>query len=311
MIPAFLTAALFALSASTAQRSAKQLGANEANLARLCIAMVLLGIVAHTWGGGLGGAGLPWLLLSGLIGFGIGDVGIFNAFPRIGARLTVLLTQCLAAPIAGVAEWLLLGEVLRVTQILLGGTILVGVAFALLPGKHDPPKRQGSLLLGIAFGIVGALGQGLGAVTSRMAYAAAEAAGEPVAATTLEQVLHGMTAAYQRIVAGVAFAACFLLFVRWRNKARATSAEGVPPATLAAKGFFVTANALSGPFLGVSMFQFALATTESAVVLPIVALTPIFVMPLSRWLEGDRPSARSLAGGVVAVAAAVILAGVS
>jgi drug/metabolite transporter (DMT)-like permease len=43
-------------------------------------------------------------------------------------------------------------------------------------------------------------------------------------------------------------------------------------------------------------------------VLPIVATTPLVIIPLSYLLEGERPSRRSLAGGAIAVAGAVALA---
>jgi len=42
-------------------------------------------------------------------------------------------------------------------------------------------------------------------------------------------------------------------------------------------------------------------------VLPIVATTPLVIIPFSYLLEGERPSVRSLAGGAVAVAGAVAL----
>jgi drug/metabolite transporter (DMT)-like permease len=42
-------------------------------------------------------------------------------------------------------------------------------------------------------------------------------------------------------------------------------------------------------------------------VLPIVATTPLVIVPLSFWIEGERPTRRSLIGGVVAVAGAVAL----
>ncbi len=60
--------------------------------------------------------------------------------------------------------------------------------------------------------------------------------------------------------------------------------------------------------LGVSCYQWALGTTASAIVLPIVALTPLLVIPFAYFLERERPSARSLCGGVLAVAAAAVLA---
>ena len=69
---------------------------------------------------------------------------------------------------------------------------------------------------------------------------------------------------------------------------------------------WLVVNAIAGPTLGVSCFQWALAERGTGVVLPIVALTPLTIIPFAMWLEGERPSRRSLAGGVVAVAGAVI-----
>jgi drug/metabolite transporter (DMT)-like permease len=43
-------------------------------------------------------------------------------------------------------------------------------------------------------------------------------------------------------------------------------------------------------------------------VLPIVAITPLVVIPFARWTEGEKPSLRSLLGGVLAVVGAVALA---
>jgi len=43
-------------------------------------------------------------------------------------------------------------------------------------------------------------------------------------------------------------------------------------------------------------------------VLPIVAITPLVIIPFSTYLEGERPTVRSLVGGVIAVAGAVALA---
>ena len=43
-------------------------------------------------------------------------------------------------------------------------------------------------------------------------------------------------------------------------------------------------------------------------VLPVVALTPLVIVPLSMWSEGEKPTVRSLAGGLIAVAGVVGLA---
>ena len=70
---------------------------------------------------------------------------------------------------------------------------------------------------------------------------------------------------------------------------------------------WILANALCGPVIGVSCYQWALATTPSGLVLPIVATTPLVIIPFSYLLERERPSRRSLAGGAIAVAGAVAL----
>jgi drug/metabolite transporter (DMT)-like permease len=64
----------------------------------------------------------------------------------------------------------------------------------------------------------------------------------------------------------------------------------------------VLLNALAGPTLGVACFQWALRSTPSGIVLPIVATTPLAVIPFTYYLENDRPGIRSLAGGALAVA---------
>ena len=57
-----------------------------------------------------------------------------------------------------------------------------------------------------------------------------------------------------------------------------------------------------------SCYQWALKTTPTGVVLPIVAITPLVIIPFSYHLEGERPTFRSLAGGALAVMGAAALA---
>ena len=71
---------------------------------------------------------------------------------------------------------------------------------------------------------------------------------------------------------------------------------------------WVLLNSLAGPTIGVGCYQWALENNPSGVVLPVVATTPIVVMPFAFLFEGDRPGPRSLLGGIIAVAGAVALA---
>ena len=133
----------------------------QANVSRLVLAMLLLGIWAHGFGGGWRGPARPWFLLSGVIGFGLGDMALFGALPRIGPRLAILLTQCLGAPIAGLAEYLLLGTRISGLEAAFGVLILAGVALALAPDTKQEVDRS-TFRVGVLFGIGSAMGQGLG-----------------------------------------------------------------------------------------------------------------------------------------------------
>ena len=196
---------LLALNATCASHSVRGLGALRANLGRLLVALLILGLFAHTVGHGFASASLGWFLLSGLIGMGLGDLGVYSALPLLGSRLTVLMTQCLAAPIAAFGEWLWLDTRLTSLQLVWGLVILVGVAVALMPSAAHPPRVQ-IQPVGFLFGLLAAAGQGFGALISRKGVTAAAAAGEHVANATF-----GLNAAYHRILAGVVFTALWFL----------------------------------------------------------------------------------------------------
>ena len=167
MLASFLTTIFFSLSVIFAARTARMLGGPRANLARICLATVLLAGWAHTFGAGLRGASLPWFFLSGVIGFGLGDMALFGALPRIGPRLAILLTQCLAAPIAAVTEWAWLGTTLRAVDLACAGVILAGVAVALAPDRGVQVERR-TFWIGALFGVGSAMGQAFGAVVSQL-----------------------------------------------------------------------------------------------------------------------------------------------
>ncbi len=293
MWAAFLTTILFSISAVCGQRTSKMLGGTEANFWRLCFAALLLAAWAHFAGAGVSGHGFWIFFVSGCIGFGFGDAALFQALPRIGSRLSVLMVLCLSSPVAALIEWLWLGTTLSWREIGCGILVLLGVVVALAPGRHiDRANHFGA---GLAFGVIAAICQALGAVLSRKAFAVARQAGENI---------DGITAAYQRILGGVLLTALLLWIIKSRNaplpgNVRERWRKAWP---------WVLLNGLSGPALGVSCYQWALKIAPTGVVLPIVAMTPIVIIPFSRYVEGERPTLRSLIGGAVAVLGAVLLA---
>ncbi len=296
MIPATLAMLLFAFSSVAAKRSVNLLGSSTASLLRILLAASLLAIYAHGWGAGLRGPSLGWFVVSGFIGFGICDTAIFLALPRLGAQLTSLLVHCLGAPIAAVTEWLWLGTKLGSAEIAAGTLILAGVAVALFPNRKPAqlsvPSPGGFALV---LGIIAAAGQAWGAVLSRHGQLLAREAGQPI---------DGMSVAYQRILAGVAFTVVWWLWQRGSGTAKPV--DGTAP-NLRRAWPWVILNALSGPSLGVACYQWALLERPTGIVVAIAALTPLAVVPLAWWIDGERPTTRSLSGGVLAVLGAAWL----
>ena len=64
-----------------------------------------------------------------------GQLALFHALPRIGVGLTMLLTQCLAAPFALILEYQALGHSPNGAQMLAALVILIGVGVALVLGN--------------------------------------------------------------------------------------------------------------------------------------------------------------------------------
>src|SRR5689334_810953 len=123
MYAALATTLLWSISVVYAHRSAKMIGGTEANFWRLTVATCFLGLWAYTFGQGTSGDSFPLFLWSGIIGVGVGDVALFQALPRVGSRLSVLLIQCLSAPFAAVIEFFWLGTKLTGLQIFFGGLV--------------------------------------------------------------------------------------------------------------------------------------------------------------------------------------------
>jgi drug/metabolite transporter (DMT)-like permease len=296
MLGAIGTTLLFACNAIFANRSAQRLGSNLANAARLGVAVLLLVVWAHGFGQGLRGASLAWFLLSGLAGFGLGGVAMFQALPRLGSPLAMLLVQCGSALLAIAIEWLWLGTSLAAPQLALVSLTLTGVTVGLMP--ENLPNLSGSALRsGAAWALVSAAGQALGAVLSRKAFQVAAATYTPI---------DPATSAYQRAVAGLAVALAVVAIAglarrRMPRLAPAAPAAGSPDLAAGPAWPWVLANALCGPVLGVTCFQWALRSTPAGLVQSIVATAPLATIPLAMWLEHSRPRALYYVGAVLGV----------
>jgi drug/metabolite transporter (DMT)-like permease len=295
MLAALLTTLLFATSAVCGYRTSRQIGGIEANFWRITLATIFLTIWAFTFGSAFAGAP-GWFLLSGFFGIGLGDSAYFQALPRLGSRRTVLLCQCLTAPFAALIEFIWLGNKLNFAEIICIGVILVGVAIALAPEDHLKISAR-DWQIGIVASVIGAIGAALGAVVIRKGYAALAEAHLSVDAGTT---------GYQRVLGGILVPTIMLLAFKWRS----AHAHGgmFEEKTLAVSREkwrriwpWVLANALAGQTLGVTCMQWALKTTQAGIVAAIIATAPIVLLPMTRIVDGEKISLRSLLGAVIAV----------
>jgi len=293
MESAFGAAFFFAWSITCARRSSHHHGADLANLARISVAFAVFGACMLALRPTLLFPGWPWLLLGGAIGLGVGDIASFHSLTRIGAGLALLVMQTLAAPFALGLEYLALGHAPTGAQVVGAAVILGGVALALGSRPVGDPRHWRA---GVALSVLAAFGQACGAVSTPIAKAACAAAGE-----TLPD---GLTQGFLRIVGGLPIV---LAFVLWNTRAQGLFAQVRRPyAGWKARGWALM-NGVSGPGIGVACYQWALSTQPAAVVLSIVALSPLLALLFQWAVEGQRPARRVWLGGTIAVAGVILL----
>jgi drug/metabolite transporter (DMT)-like permease len=286
VIAAILATGVWSVSSLASSRGAAHLGGISANLVRLGAALpmlfgaaVLLGLTPWTVVSAPGGA---WFVASGLVGMGICDILVLNAYARIGARLTVLLVNTIAVPTAALIGAVTLGEHPNSAQALAMLAIMVGLVFVLRPRPGDRADP-----LGIACAVLGAVTFGGSAVMSRLGFAAAVAEGAPI---------HWLDSTVLRVAAGLVL--CVLAFIvatpfdrRWRDG----------PGRWGAALPWLLLNACLGPGLGLVCYQWALASTPAAQVHAMISIIPLVVLIIT-WVSGEeRPGVLAVVGTVLAV----------
>lgn len=270
--------------------SSRAVGSNVVNRLRIAIALVLL-MVTHTI---LYGQVLPWsatfpqwfwFVLSGVIGFTIGDSLLFKSFVLVGPRLGMLMMS-LAPVIGSILAWIFLHEYLTVTRIMailvaLGG---VGLVVTEPRGKEESEKSR-RRFSGILIGVGAALGQALGLFASKMGLVAGLA---PLSGNLI------------RLIAATAtmwLAAGF--FGRIPSTFRCLRARRV--------FLIILAGSILGPFIGVLFSLIAIAHSYIGVASTIMALPPVFLIPLSRLVFKEHISRRGVLGTVIALAGVALL----
>lgn len=276
MFAALLTTFLFALTAVCATQAVRYFSAARANLYRLLIASVILQGWLWTYGELIEMRAILWFLTAGVLGFGVGGTCMFQAFPRIGSTLSLLVVECAAALSAAFFGWWWLDAPFSLRQGLFALLSLAGLCIGLAPYKL-PHVSRGVLLAGVGFAAVASMVQGMSLVMSKQGFLIQEELGMRSDA---------VSAAAWRLLGGLVLALLWFVCLQMRK------GERIPQDRPTGRFFpaWIVANALTGPVLGMSCMLWAISQVGNpGLVQAVVATATLFSVPLAWWLERRRP----------------------
>ena len=274
----------------------KRLGNLTLNVLRMALALVfslvLFGVVT--------GSPLPtavpldacgWMLLSGLVGYVIGDFCLFQCYIIIGSRYGQLF-MTLAPLSAALMAWVTLGQQMTVMSIVAMLVTLFGIGISVL-GRGEHHKVSLKLPLhGVLYAIGAAMCQGIGLVLSKIGMDHYNLTA--LAETGVPEWMIPFSANFYRCVAGI-IGFTLLLYVR----------EGIAPLRDALhdrKGLTVaTATTVFGPFVGVGFSLMAVQFTAAGIASTLMAMTPIIILLPSYWLFHEKITWRAFLGAVISV----------
>ena len=269
------------------ESAGKRVGALSLNLIRLVIGLVFLSIYNAIMNDGF----IPtatsyqwfWLVMSGLVGFVLGDLFLFRAFIMIGARISMLI-MAMVPPITALIGWITLGEVLNGKEFLGMGITLLGIVLVMSTkleikkGSFGKTLKMGPLVMGSILALGGAVGQAAGLVLSKKGM----------------QDMDAFSATQIRIIAGViGFSIVITVFKRWKHL------FGALKDLRAMK--FMTIGSFTGPFLGVSFSLLAVQHTDTGIAATLMALTPVMIIPPAILMKKEKIKALEIIGALISV----------
>jgi drug/metabolite transporter (DMT)-like permease len=292
---AILTSCLWTGSSILFTSAGRRIGSFSVNAYRTIMAIGLL-VCAHAI---LLGAVLPvassaqwfWMGLSGVVGLGIGDFGLFAAYVMIGPRRSVLV-QASAPIFASLGAYLMLGETFSPLSILGIAVTLIGIIVVLLEREQKSENMLAAnkrRTWGMFFALVSAMGQGFGVVLSKKGmYVGVSVAMNPLSAALIRLLLAGL------FVWACAFFTRKLPELHKAVKDR----EGIK---------YTAAGALIGPFAGMTLSMVAVANAQSGIAQTLMSLMPVMIIPTTWIISRERTNWRGILGAIVAVIGVAIL----
>ena len=295
-----------------AEVASKRMGSLPLNVVRMTMSLTLLVVtlwltMGIPWPRYADGGTWGWLLLSGVVGYVIGDYCLMQGYIYIGSRFGQLF-MTLSAPTAALTGRLLLGEQMRPLAILGMVITLGGIALSILSKGEKSEVKLKLPRKGVFFAAVAGICQGFGLVLSKIGLqhydAAIAAAGMsdrlvPDGAVLPLPLYLSVPFAATMIRATIGLLGFFLLLrvfnKDWRQKlSHAVHDRRAMWCVLGATVF--------GPFVGVSASLLATQYTSTGIAQTLFALTPVLIIAPAALLFHQRVTPREVVGAVISVA---------
>ena len=282
-IAALATALCWTISAVAFESAGKKVGSLSVNLIRLFIALALISVFNLFTRGMMlpldaSGSTWLWLSFSGLIGFVIGDLFLFQAYVQVGARISMLIMSTVP-PITAITGFILMGE--RITLLGLTGMVITigGIALVILTrNSGERIVRLTHPVKGLIYAFIGALGQSFGLVFSKFGMGSYN----PIAATQI------------RIIAAIiGFSIVLTISKNWGNFHTALKDHKAMR--------HISIGSVFGPFIGVSLSLFAVQYASTGIVSTIMSITPILIIPMSIIILKEKVAPREIFGAIVSL----------
>ena len=272
----------------------KRMGNLTLNLTRMAITLIFSAIMFWMMTGsplpaGASNEAYLWMMLSGLVGYVIGDYCLFQCYIIIGSKFGQLF-MTLAPIAAAITAWFTLGQQIRPQSMLAMAVTLAGIAISVL-GRGDHHKLSLKLpLSGVLFAIGAAGCQGVGLVLSKIGMNHYEAS----LSTQLEAWMLPFHANFFRCVAGIVGFALLMALTEGFAPLRKGmhDRKGMAAAVL---------TTIFGPFVGVGCSLLAVQYTAAGIASTLMALTPIIIILPAYWIFKQPITAKSLVGAFISV----------
>lgn len=289
---ALLTALFWTVTSLSFEAAGKRVGSLQVNLIRLVIAFFIYSLYLKITRGmflplDAGMERWLWLSLSGVVGFVLGDLLLFQAFVVVGARVAMLIMS-LSPPVTALISWLMLGEVLTPMNWLGMGVTLTGISLVVLKRERGNGSTRRKItsaysMKGILLAFGGAVGQAAGLVLSKRGMGSYDA----------------FASSQIRVIAGmVGFLIIILMMRRWPMILRAL--RNKPAMRL------ISLGSLFGPFLGVSFSLLAVQHTQAGIAATIMAIVPVLIIPPAVLIFRERINWKEITGALITVAGVML-----